>query len=52
MLASVEVPIPGQYGMLTYLHRGVQYVLMQAGSARRGQPGALVALRLPEDAIR
>ena len=51
IVASVEVPIPGQYGMMTYLHRGVQYVLMQAGSARRGQPGALVALRLPEDAL-
>ena len=38
--------------MMTYLHRGAQYILMQAGSARRGQPGALVALRLPEDAIR
>ena len=52
ILASVEVPIPGQYGMLSYLHQGVQYIVMQAGSARRGQPGALVALRLPEDAIR
>ena len=52
ILASVEVPIPGQYGMMTYLADGVQYILMQTGSARRGQPGALVALRLPDDAIR
>ena len=52
ILASVEVPIPGQYGMMTYLDDGVQYILMQAGSARRGQPGALVALRLPDHAIR
>ncbi len=47
ILASVEIPIPGQYGMMTYLHDGKQYVLLQAGSARRGQPGALVALTLP-----
>ncbi len=51
ILASVEVPIPGQYGMMTYLDDGVQYILMQAGSARRGHTGALVALRLPDDAI-
>ena len=25
-----------------------EYVLVQAGSAKRGQPGALVALRLPD----
>ena len=52
IVASVEVPIPGQYGMMTYLDDGVQYILMQAGSARRRQPGALVALRLPDSAIR
>ncbi|MXX06753.1 MAG: hypothetical protein F4122_10375 [Gammaproteobacteria bacterium] len=47
ILASVEVPVPGQYGMMTYMHDGVQYLLMQAGSVRRGLPGQLVALRLP-----
>ena len=47
ILASVEIPIPGQYGMMTYLHEGVQYIVVQSGSVRRGQPGALVALRLP-----
>lgn len=47
VLASVELPIPGQYGMMTYLHEGVQYLVVQSGSARRNQPGALVALRLP-----
>ena len=47
VLASVEIPIPGQYGMMTYLHEGKQYILLQAASARRGQPGALVALTLP-----
>ncbi len=47
VLATVEIPIPGQYGMLTYLHDGVQYIVVQSGSVKRGQPGALVALRLP-----
>lgn len=47
ILASVEIPIPGQYGMMTYMHEGVQYIVVQSGSVRRGQPGALVALRLP-----
>ena len=47
VLASVELPIPGQYGMMTYMHEGKQYIVVQAGSARREQPGSLVALRLP-----
>ncbi|MDP6537030.1 MAG: PQQ-binding-like beta-propeller repeat protein [Gammaproteobacteria bacterium] len=47
ILASAEIPIPGQYGMMTYMHEGVQYIVVQSGSVRRGQPGALVGLRLP-----
>ena len=47
ILASAELPIPGQYGMMTYMHNGVQYIVVQSGSVRRGQSGALVALRLP-----
>lgn len=47
ILASVELPRPGQYGMMTYQHDGVQYLVIQSGSARRRQPGALMALRLP-----
>ena len=47
ILASIEVPVPGQYGMMTYMHNGTQYLLMQAGSVRRNLPGQLVALRLP-----
>jgi quinoprotein glucose dehydrogenase len=45
--ASVEMPIPGQYGMMTYLHNGKQFIVVQAGSAKRNQPGSLVALTLP-----
>jgi quinoprotein glucose dehydrogenase len=47
LLASLEIPIPGQYGMMTYMHEGTQYIVLQAGSARRDQPGALVALAIP-----
>ena len=37
----------GLYGMMTFMHEGRQYIVVQSGSAKRGQPGALVALRLP-----
>ena len=47
ILASLAVPIPGQYGMMTYMHDGKQYLVMQAGSAKRDQPGSFVALTLP-----
>ena len=47
ILASVEIPIPGQYGMMTYMNDDKQYILLQAGSARRGETSALVALTLP-----
>jgi len=47
VVASVALPIPGQYGMMTFMHQGKQYLVVQAGSARRNQPGSLVALTLP-----
>ena len=47
ILASVGLPIPGEYGMMTFMHEGKQYILVQSGSARRNQPGSLVALTLP-----
>ena len=47
ILASLEIPRPGLYGMMSYMHEGKQYILMQTGSAKRDQPGALVALTLP-----
>jgi quinoprotein glucose dehydrogenase len=47
ILASVELPIPGNYGMMSFMHEGKQYIVVQTGSARRNQPGALVALALP-----
>ena len=45
VVGSVELPAPGQYGMMTYMHEGAQYVVVQIGGA--AYPGSLVALRLP-----
>ena len=47
ILARVELPRPGLYGMMSYMHEGKQHIVVQTGSAKRGQPGALVALTLP-----
>jgi quinoprotein glucose dehydrogenase len=41
-VGEVELPSPGQYGMMTYVHEGQQHIVVQIGS-----PGRLVALRLP-----
>ena len=46
ILGSVELPAPGQYGMMTYLHDGKQYIVVQTGSVHTGFPGSLVALAL------
>ncbi len=47
ILASVDLPAPGQYGMMTYMHQGKQYIVVQIGSSRTDFPGALVAYTLP-----
>jgi glucose dehydrogenase len=44
---SVELPAAGQYGMMSYMHEGKQYIVVQIANAAAGLPGALVALRLP-----
>ena len=44
-VGAVELPAPGQYGMMTYMHNERQHVVVQI--AGRNQPGSLVALRLP-----
>jgi len=46
IVGSVELPAPGQYGMMTYMHRGKQYIVVQIGSIRTGFAGSLVALAL------
>lgn len=47
ILASVPLPAPGQYGMMTYMHEGKQYIVVQIGSIHGDFPGSLVALTLP-----
>jgi quinoprotein glucose dehydrogenase len=47
VLASVPLPAPAQYGMMTYMHEGQQYIVVQIGSSRTDFPGGLVAYRLP-----
>ena len=47
ILGSVPMPAPGQYGMMTYMHEGRQYIVVQIGSFRTGFPGSLVAYALP-----
>ncbi len=44
-LGTVNLPAPGQYGMMGYLHGGRQYVVVQVASGT--VPGSLVAVRLP-----
>jgi quinoprotein glucose dehydrogenase len=44
-LGTIELPAPGQYGMMTYEHEGKQYVVVQVAGG--GMPGSLVALTLP-----
>ena len=48
IVGSVPLPAPGQYGMMTYLHQGKQYIVVQIGSSRTDFPAALVAFRLPD----
>jgi glucose dehydrogenase len=45
-VGTVELPAPGQYGMMGYMHEGKQYVVVQVASP--DLPGSLVALRLPD----
>ena len=47
ILGSVELPAPGQYGMMTYMHQGKQYIVVQIGSVQTDFAGSLVALALP-----
>ena len=47
ILESVPLPAPGQYGMMTFMHQGKQYIVVQIGSVQTDFPGALVAYALP-----
>ena len=45
ILGEVELPVRGQYGMMSYMHEGTQYLVVQIGGVE--YPSSLVALRLP-----
>ena len=47
ILGTIDLPAPGQYGMMTYMHEGKQYIVVQIGSVQTDYPGALVASTLP-----
>ncbi len=47
LVGTADLPAPGQYGMMTYMHEGHQYIVVQV--ARGGSfQGSLAALRLPD----
>ena len=45
VVASTELQVPGQYGMMTFMHEGKQYIVMNVSSG--DMPGGYVALTLP-----
>ena len=45
LLGTVELPTRGQYGMMTYLHEGKQYIAVQIGGS--DYPSSLLVLALP-----
>ena len=45
ILGSVDLPARSQYGMMTYMHEGKQYIVVQIGQGG-SFPGSLVALAL------
>ena len=46
LLGQIDLPATGQYGMMTYMHEGQQYLVVQL--ARPPElPGSLAAFRLP-----
>jgi quinoprotein glucose dehydrogenase len=47
LIWSVEVPANGQYGMMTFMHEGKQYIVMNSAGGPGGMPGGFVALTLP-----
>ena len=47
-LGSIDLPAPGMYGMMTYLHEGRQFIVVQIGQGG-SVPGSLAAFALPTD---
>ena len=46
-VGTVDLPALGQYGMMTFMHEGNQYIVVQVASTIDRFPGSLAALRLP-----
>jgi glucose dehydrogenase len=46
VIGDVEIPAEGQYGMMSYMHEGKQYIVVQIGTAE--YPNSLVTLTLPD----
>lgn len=44
-IGRIELPVPAQYGMMTYKHLGKQYIVVQIGGTR--YPNSLMAFALP-----
>ena len=47
VLASIELPAIGHYGMMTFMHEGKQYIVVNSGGGDAFMPGGYVALTLP-----
>ena len=47
-LGSIDLPAPGMYGMMTYLHEGRQFIVVQIGQGG-SVPGSLAAFALPAE---
>ena len=46
-LGTVQLPGAGQYGMMTYMHEGWQYIAVQTGASGEMSGSGLVVLSLP-----
>ena len=44
-VGEIDLPGSGEYGMMSYMHEGRQYIMTQVSG--RGLPGSLAAFRLP-----
>jgi quinoprotein glucose dehydrogenase len=47
VLASVELPANGAYGMMAYMHEGKQYIVINSTGGPSQMPAGYVALTLP-----
>jgi quinoprotein glucose dehydrogenase len=47
VLAQVDLPAGGQYGMMAFMHEGKQYIVVNSAGGPGGMPGGYVALTLP-----